>query len=137
MDLDRKCEEVMKSRGWSQRQLADAIGVTDKNLISMRRGRRPMPAHALIRLERLRGTDDHSIIEQILKTAACVALAFVVLLMPSEGNAAIESRAYGTAAFHNADYRVLRRLRAWIVRAWSRFKNARSPRHCGAAPAWA
>lgn len=76
MDIDQKCQEVIDARRWSQRQLAAALGVSDKNLISMRKGRRPMPAHALIRLERLRGQDDHSIIEQLLRTAACFAMAF-------------------------------------------------------------
>ena len=53
-----------------------------------------MPAHALIRLERLRGTDDHSIIEQLLKTAACVALAVVLLFGSGFKNDAMASMTY-------------------------------------------
>lgn len=113
MELDQKCQEVMKGRGWSQRQLAEALGITDKNLISMRRGRRPMPTHALIRLERLRGTDDHSIIEQLLKTAACVALAVVLLLLPARENVAYASEAYAASIDNNTNYRVI----------WSRVRS--------------
>ena len=112
MELDQKCQEVMEGRGWSQRQLAEALGITDKNLISMRRGRRPMPAHALIRLERLRGTDDHSIIEQLLKTAACVALAVVLLLLPARENVAYASEAYAASIDNNTNYRCFR-YRYW------------------------
>lgn len=116
MELDQKCQEVMEGRGWSQRQLAEALGITDKNLISMRRGRRPMPAHALIRLERLRGTDDHSIIEQLLKTAACVALAVVLLLLPARENVAYASEAYAASIDNNTNYRVFwRRVRTSLA----------------------
>lgn len=116
MELDQKCQEVMEGRGWSQRQLAEALGITDKNLISMRRGRRPMPAHALIRLERLRGTDDHSIIEQLLKTAACVTLAIVLLLLPARENVAYASEAYAASINNNTNYGVFwRRVRASLA----------------------
>lgn len=104
MDLDEKCQEVMNSRKWSQRQLAEALGVSDKNLISMRKGRRPMPTHALIKLERLRGADDHSIIEQLLKTAACVALAIVLIFWTGEKNTAMASNAYAAQTQHDAHY---------------------------------
>ena len=106
MNVDQKCQQVIDSRGWSQRKLAEALGVSDKNLISMRKGNRPMPAHALIKLERLRGVDDHSIIEQLLKTAACVALAIVFLLMPTRENVAYASDAYTVAIDNNTNYRV-------------------------------
>jgi hypothetical protein len=65
-----------------------------------------MPTHALIRLERLRGTDDHSIIEQLLKTAACVALAVVLLLLPARENVAYASEAYAASIDNNTNYRV-------------------------------
>ncbi|MCV2216226.1 helix-turn-helix domain-containing protein [Thauera sp. Sel9] len=74
MEINEKCEEVMKARGWTLRRLAEEIGMNENNLSAARKGRRTMPAHALIRLERLRGTDDHSIIEQLLRTAACITL---------------------------------------------------------------
>ncbi len=89
MDLKAKCEAVMRERGWTNEDLANAIGMTPSNLSSAKAGRRAMPAASLIRLERLRGTDDHSIIEQLLKTAACVALAVIVsFTTPSPAEAA-------------------------------------------------
>lgn len=112
MNVDQKCQQVIDSRGWSQRKLAEALGVSDKNLISMRKGNRPMPAHALIKLERLRGVDDHSIIEQLLKTAACIALAVVFLLVPSRENVAYASDAYTVAIDNNTNYRCFR-YRYW------------------------
>lgn len=104
MDLDEKCQEVMNSRKWSQRQLAEALGVSDKNLISMRKGRRPIPTRALIKLERLRGADDHSIIEQLLRTAACVVLAIVLAFWTDEQNKAMASTAYSVQAQQDAHY---------------------------------
>lgn len=94
MDLKEKCEEVMRMKGWKNEDLAAALDMTAPNLSSAKAGRRPMPYKALIKLEKLRGVDDHSIIEQLLKTAACVALAVVFLLMPGRENVAFASSSY-------------------------------------------
>jgi len=89
MDIRTKSDELMKARSWTQRRLAEELGINETTLTNARAGRRPLPTHALIRLERLRGTDDHSIIEQLLKTAACVALTTAVFFAaPSPAEAA-------------------------------------------------
>lgn len=105
MDIDQKCKEVMERKGWSQRQLADELAISDKNLISMRKGRRPMPPHALARLERLRGVDDASIVDQIIRTAACVALAVVLLFGTGAENRTIASDTYAAQTGGNTNYR--------------------------------
>ncbi|WP_350338128.1 helix-turn-helix transcriptional regulator [Thauera linaloolentis] len=84
----------MKSRGWTQRRLAQELGLPEQNLTHIMKGRRGIPAHALIKLERLRGTDDHSIIEQLLRTAACVALAAVLFFGSASTNPAYASSSY-------------------------------------------
>ena len=94
MDIKTKSDEVMKARGWTQRRLAEEIGINETTLTNARNGRRPLPTQALIRLERLRGADDHSIIEQLLKTAACVALAIVLIFWTGEKNTAMASSPY-------------------------------------------
>lgn len=94
MDTKEKCAEVMRVRGWTQRQLAQELGIQEQNMTHVMKGRRELPTAALIRLERLRGTDDHSIIEQLLKTAACVALAIVLIFWTGEKNTAMASSPY-------------------------------------------
>lgn len=74
MDIKEKTDKMMSARGWTQRRLAEELGINETTLTNARAGRRPLPTHAVIKLERMRGTDDHSIIEQLLKTAACIAL---------------------------------------------------------------
>src|SRR5690554_3360148 len=76
MDTNKHCQEVIDARGWTQRRLAEELGISETNLIAARKGRRSLPTHAFIRLERLRGQDDHSIVEHLLRTAACFAMAF-------------------------------------------------------------
>lgn len=112
MDLKEKCEEVMRMKGWKNEDLAAALDMTAPNLSSAKAGRRPMPYKALIKLEKLRGVDDHSIIEQLLKTAACVALAIVFLLVPARENVAYASDAYTVAIDNNTNYRCFR-YRYW------------------------
>lgn len=105
MDVKEKCEEVMKSRGWTQRRLAQELGLAEQNLTHIMKGRRGITAHALIKLERLRGVDDHSIIEQLLKTAACIALASVTLILTTPANHAEASMIYSAERESNANYR--------------------------------
>lgn len=114
MDLKEKCEEVMRMKGWKNEDLAAALDMTAPNLSSAKAGRRPMPYKALIKLEKLRGVDDHSIIEQLLKTAACVALAIVFLLVPARENVAYASEAYTAAIDNNTNYGVF----------WSRVRSS-------------
>lgn len=119
MDIKTKSDEVMQARGWTQRRLAEEIGINETTLTNARAGRRPLPTQALIRLERLRGTDDHSIIEQLLRTAACVALAIVLTLWTSPENKAFATTSYAGNVTRNADYRgfwirVRNRLAAFV-----------------------
>jgi len=112
MEIKTKSDEVMKAHGWTQRRLAEELEINETTLTNARAGRRPLPTHALIRLERLRGTDDQSIIEQLLKTAACVALAVVLLLLPARENVAYASEAYAASIDNNTNYRCFR-YRYW------------------------
>lgn len=100
MEMNERCANVMKMKGWTQRRLAEELGINETTLSNAIKGRRPLPTHALIKLERLRGIDDHSIIEQLLKTAACVALAIVLLFTTAPINDAVASSTY-TAEIHN------------------------------------
>lgn len=123
MQLDEKCSEVMKGRGWTQRRLAEELGITEANLSSARKGKRPLPTAAVIRLERLRGVDDHSIIEQILKTAACVSMAAVTIFLTT----APEARAAQGIAPRHAQQCTLSRFRNNASRYLSRiFRSFRS-----------
>lgn len=104
MDTKEKCAEVMRVRGWTQRQLAQELGIQEQNMTHVMKGRRELPTAALIRLERLRGTDDHSIIEQLLKTAACIALAIVLIFWTGEKNTVMASTAYVEQTQPDAHY---------------------------------
>lgn len=106
MNTIEKCAEVMKSRHWTQRELAKELGVLEQNMTHVMKGRRELPAHALAKLERLRGTDDRAIVDMIIKQAACVALAVVLLLMPARENVAYASEAYTAAIDNNTNSRV-------------------------------
>lgn len=106
MNTIEKCAEVMKSRHWTQRELAKELGVLEQNMTHVMKGRRELPAHALAKLERLRGTDDRAIVDMIIKQAACVALAVVLLLLPARENVAYASEAYTAAIDNNTNYRV-------------------------------
>lgn len=90
MNTDEKCAEVMSGRGWTQRRLAEELGISESSLSSARQGRRKLPAHAWAQLERFRGVDDRSIVDQIIKTAACAMLASVTIFLtpPQEARAA-------------------------------------------------
>lgn len=111
MDTIEKCSEVLKERGWTQRELAKELGMTEQNMTHVMKGRRDLPAHALAKLERLRGTDDRAIVDLIIKHAACIALAAVTLFMTPPENTAFASSTYRAASRHNADSQLLRRLR--------------------------
>lgn len=104
MDLKSKCEQVMKDRGWSNEQLAEAIGMTPPNLSSAKAGRRAMPYQALIKLEKLRGMNDSEIVNELLRIAACVALAVVTLFVTAPLNTAEASTAYRVAEPSNTNY---------------------------------
>lgn len=111
MNTIEKCSEVLKQRGWTQRELAKELGITEQNMTHVMKGRRDLPAHALAKLERIRGTEDRAIVDLIIKHAACIALAAVTLFMTPPENTAFASRTYGAASRHNADSQLLRRLR--------------------------
>ena len=111
MDTIEKCSEVLKERGWTQRELAKELGITEQNMTHVMKGRRDLPAHALAKLERLRGTEDRAIVDLIIKHAACIALAAVTLFMTPPENTVFASSIYGAASRHNADSQLLRRLR--------------------------
>lgn len=115
MELKEKCTEVMQRNGWTQRQLAQALQISPENLSHAKEGRRPLPAHALAQLERLRGTDDRSIVDQIIRTAGCVALVVVSLILPpSPANAA---QTHGKAPVTLCIMSTWVRVRAWMRRA--------------------
>lgn len=103
MDTIAKCAEVIKLRGWTQRELARELGLTEQNMTHVMKGRRDLPAHALAKLERLRGTDDRAIVDMIIKQAACVALTAVLLLVTGVENRAFASSGYATQVARNAD----------------------------------
>ena len=111
MDTIEKCSEVLKERGWTQRELAKELGITEQNMTHVMKGRRDLPAHALAKLERLRGTEDRAIVDLIIKHAACIALAAVNLFMTPPENTASASSTYEAASRHNADSQLLCRLR--------------------------
>ena len=111
MDTIEKCSEVLKERGWTQRELAKELGMTEQNMTHVMKGRRDLPAHALAKLERIRGTEDRAIVDLIIKHAACIALAAVTLFMTPPENTAFASSTYRAASRHNAASQLLSRLR--------------------------
>ena len=98
MDTKTKCEEVLKKQGWTQKELADELGITPQNMTHVLKGRRGLPTPAFIRLEKLRGIKAERILDELLRTAACIALAVVVLLTTAVQNPAMASKTY------NAEY---------------------------------
>lgn len=47
MNTIEKCSEVLKQRGWTQRELAKKLGMSEQNMTHVMKGRRDLPAHAL------------------------------------------------------------------------------------------
>lgn len=86
MDIEAKCSQVMRRNGWTQRELATALGISETTLSNVLKGRRSLPVHAFVKLERMRGIDDKSIVDELIRAAASVA-AVVILFSPggSEG----------------------------------------------------
>ncbi|HRQ14962.1 MAG TPA: helix-turn-helix domain-containing protein, partial [Promineifilum sp.] len=115
MDTNQKCQEVLDERGWTQRELASALGISETSLSNARHGRRPLPAYAIIKLEKLRGTDAETILQQLIKTAACIALVVVSFtLTPAPANAATTpGKATPTVCIMSTWVRV----RAWLLKA--------------------
>lgn len=127
MKLDEKCNEVMKGRGWTQRRLAEEIGISETSLSSARKGKRPLPTAALIKLERIRGVDDHAIVEQILKTAACAALAAVsIFLTPAPEARAAQGIAPSYAQVMHIIATLRRTLARYSERIFRRFRSRRN-----------
>lgn len=109
MNTIEKCSEVLKQRGWTQRELAKELGMSEQNMTHVMKGRRDLPAHALAKLERLRGTDDRAIVDMIITHAACIALAAVTLFVTLPPKTAYASSSYGARLAHNADSHAFRR----------------------------
>lgn len=109
MNTIEKCSEVLKKRSWTQRELAKELGMTEQNMTHVMKGRRDLPAHALAKLERLRGTDDRAIVDLIIKHAACIALAAVTLFVTLPPKNAYASSPYGGRIARNADSHAFRR----------------------------
>lgn len=104
MDLKQKCEEVMKSKEWTNEDLATYLGVSPSNLSSAKAGRRALPYQAIIKLEQLRGTKAEKIIDELLRIAACVALAVVVIFSTVGTNPAYASMTYEAGNAGNTNY---------------------------------
>lgn len=117
MTTAQKCSDVMKAKGWKQRELAEALGVTETNMIHIMKGRRPMPVYAMAKLERLRGTDDRSIVDMIIRTGANVALVAVLLFWTGERNEAYASSTYMTSVDRNTNYRAFIRRTGRAIRS--------------------
>lgn len=109
MNTIEKCSEVLKQRGWTQRELAKELGMSEQNMTHVMKGRRDLPAHALAKLERLRGTDDRAIVDLIITHAACIALATVTLFVTLPPKTAYASSSYGAGLAHNTYSRGFRR----------------------------
>jgi transcriptional regulator with XRE-family HTH domain len=116
MEIDAKCSAVQAVKGWSQRKLAQEIGISEPNLISARKGRRPLPAHALAKLERLRGVDDKSIVDEIIRTAACCLMTIGILFFSAPQEAAANQDVRQGVVSGNTNYRTFRMIARAIRR---------------------
>lgn len=130
MNTIEKCSEILKQRGWTQRELAKELGMSEQNMTHVMKGRRDLPAHALAKLERLRGTDDRAIVDLIITHAACIALAAVTLFVTLPPNTAYASSPYDGRISHNTySHAFRRRLLATIEqlsRALGRWRMLRT-----------
>lgn len=104
MELKDVIEEAKEKTGLNQDELAKRIGIDRTALSHALHGRRKLKAEAAIELFDITGIHPKKILAATARTAACIALAVVVIFSTAGANPAYASMAYEAGNAGNTKY---------------------------------